>query len=256
MTTIRRMNKGIAATTMHEPTTVERTPQSTEREPMAKELADLKQFVARARATTGPRLKPSDEDRLDVVIDHADQDVGLALLMHAIGTTDLDFQHGLMSQLVALNDDHGEGDYHRANFMLSVIKGLKPRDQLEAMLGAQMAAVHVGAMVLARRLIASENIIHQDSTEGALNRLTRTFANQMECLKRYRASGPQTVQNVSVGEGGQAIIANVSQPPTDPMPPKDVAPAPPTGETNVVPLPAKRAARERLSVIPSRRKQK
>jgi hypothetical protein len=125
------------------------------------------------------------------VIDHADQDVGLALLMHAIGTTDLDFLHGLISQLVAVNDDHGEADYGRLNWMLSVIKGLKPRDQLEAMLGAQMAAVHVSAMVVARRLIASENIIHQDSMEGALNRLTRTFTTQMECLKRYRASGPR-----------------------------------------------------------------
>ena len=190
------------------------------------------------------------------MIDHADQDVGLALLMHAIGTTDLDFLHGLISQLVAVNDDHGEADYGRLNWMLSVIKGLKPRDQLEAMLGAQMAAVHVGAMVFARRLIASENIIHQDSMEGALNRLTRTFTTQMECLKRYRASGPQTVQNVSVGEGGQAIIANVGQPPTQTIPPKVVAPAPPTSETNVVPLPPQGADRERLAPRPYSRKQK
>jgi hypothetical protein len=52
-------------------------------------------------------------------------------------------------------------------------------------------AVHLGAMVFGGRLIASENIIHQDSMEGALNRLTRTFTTQMECLKRYRASGPR-----------------------------------------------------------------
>ena len=86
---------------------VERTPQTTGPDLTTKELADLKNFVARARATRGPRVKPSDGDPLNVVIDHADQDVGLALLMHAIGTTDLDFLHGLMSQLVTVNDPGG-----------------------------------------------------------------------------------------------------------------------------------------------------
>jgi hypothetical protein len=36
--------------------------------------------------------------------------------------------------------------------MLSVIKGIDPRDQLEAMLAAQMAAVHVATMTFARDL--------------------------------------------------------------------------------------------------------
>jgi hypothetical protein len=36
---------------------------------------------------------------------------------------------------------------------------------------------------------------------------------QMEALKRYRTGGEQkvTVQHVSVGEGGQAIVGNVTQ---------------------------------------------
>jgi hypothetical protein len=155
-----------------------------------------------------------------------------------------------MSQLVAVNDDCGEADVHRINFMLSVIKGLKPRDQQEAMLAAQMAVVHVASMVYARRLIASDNMIHQESTEGALNRLTRTFANQIECLKRYRANGPQTVQNVAVGEGGQAIVANVGKLPTETLPS-----APPTAETNVVPLPPRKESSEH-SALPQRRKPK
>ena len=34
--------------------------------------------------------------------------------------------------------------------MLAVIKGIKPKDQLEAMLAAQMAAVHLATMLLGR----------------------------------------------------------------------------------------------------------
>jgi hypothetical protein len=50
-------------------------------------------------------------------------------------------------------------------------------------------------------------------TERALNKLARTFAMQMEALKRYRTGGEQkvTVQHVSVSEGGQAIVGNVTQ---------------------------------------------
>ena len=48
--------------------------------------------------------------------------------------------------------------------------------------------------------------------EKALNRLARTFAAQMEALKRYRSKGEQRVyvERVNVSEGGQAVIGNVS----------------------------------------------
>jgi hypothetical protein len=44
--------------------------------------------------------------------------------------------------------------------------------------------------------------------------LARTFAAQVEALKRYRSGGEQrmTVQHVHVAEGGQAIVGNVSAP--------------------------------------------
>jgi hypothetical protein len=73
-----------------------------------------------------------------------------------------------------------------------------------------MAAVHMATMTLAGRLAQVENIPQQDSAERAFNKLTRTFATQMEALKRYRTGGEQkvTVQHVSVSEGGQAIVGN------------------------------------------------
>ena len=63
--------------------------------------------------------------------------------------------------------------------MLAVVKGIEPRDQIEAMLAAQMAAVHMASMTFARRLAHVENIPQQDSASNAFNKLTRTFAAQM-----------------------------------------------------------------------------
>ena len=47
----------------------------------------------------------------------------------------------------------------------------------------------------------------------ALGRLARTFPAQIEALNRYRSHGEPaiTVQNVSVGDGGKAIVGNVTQ---------------------------------------------
>src|SRR5829696_8951290 len=83
------------------------------------------------------------------------------------------------------------------------------------MLAAQMAAVHMATMTFARRLNHVDSIPQQDSAERAFNKLARTFASQMEALKRYRTGGEQkvTVQHVTVNEGGQAVVGNVSHAP-------------------------------------------
>jgi hypothetical protein len=96
--------------------------------------------------------------------------------------------------------------------MLSVIKGIEPQDQLEAMLAAQMAAVHNATITFVRRLAHVETIPQQDSAERAFNKLARTFAAQVEALKRYRTGGEKTVrvEHVTVNEGGQAIVGAVT----------------------------------------------
>jgi hypothetical protein len=132
--------------------------------------------------------------------------------MEVLGTEDPDFLNGLLGQLANTSLKGGQVDEQEINFKLSVIKGINPRDQVEAMLAAQMANVHSAMMMLARRLAGTETIEQQDSAERALNKLARTFAIQMETLKRYRSGGEQkiTVQHVSVNEGGKAIVGNVT----------------------------------------------
>ena len=137
----------------------------------------------------------------------------LTSFMGACGSKDQDFFNGLICQLGNIGSEGQQGDERGINFMLSVIKSIEPRDQVEAMLAAQMATTHVASMSSARRLAQSENILQRDSAERAFNKLTRSFAVQVDTLKRYRTGGEQTVtvQHVSVSEGGQAIVGNVTQ---------------------------------------------
>ncbi len=95
--------------------------------------------------------------------------------------------------------------------MFSVIRGIEPKDQIEIMLAAQMAAVHMAMMTMSQRLAHVDTLPKQDSAERAFNKLARTYALQMEALKRYRTGGQQkvTVEHVTVNKGGQAIVGNV-----------------------------------------------
>jgi hypothetical protein len=133
--------------------------------------------------------------------------------MEAVGTTDRDFIDELLYQVANASARDNEPNESAANFMLSVIKAIKPKDQLEAMLAAQMAAVHMAMMRSSQYLAHVENIPQLDIGERVFNKMGRTFVAQMEALKRYRTGGEQkvTVQHVSVSEGGQAIVGNVTQ---------------------------------------------
>jgi hypothetical protein len=81
------------------------------------------------------------------------------------------------------------------------------------MLVAQMVCVHVMAMRCAHHLANAQDVAQQDSAGRALGRLARTFPAQIEALNRYRSHGEPaiTVQNVSVQDGGKAIVGNVTQ---------------------------------------------
>jgi hypothetical protein len=182
-------------------------------EPTEREKTALDRYRAqKATAPAAPRMKVIDGKK-KVTPDHPDRPIADALLKEALGTVSDDFLSGLISQLAYAGSRGSQIDEDALNFMLSVVKGIKPKDQLEAMLAAQMAAIHMATMTFARRLAHVETIAHQDSAERALNKLARTYAMQMEALKRYRTGGEQkvTVQHVSVNEGGQAIVGNVNQ---------------------------------------------
>jgi hypothetical protein len=162
----------------------------------------------RAAAAVQVKLAPE-----GFFIDHPDPQLGEALMAEALGVADRDAMDGILRQLVRASVDGQKPDAVNLSFMIAMIRSIKPRDAVEAMLVAQMVSVHVMAMRCACQLASAEDIARQDSAARALGRLARTFPAQIEALNRYRNNGEPaiTVQNVSVGDGGKAIVGNVTQ---------------------------------------------
>ena len=130
----------------------------------------------------------------------------------SIGAEGEAFFNGILSSISEAANVGDVVDEKQANFALSIIRGLHPRDQTEALLGAQMAAIHIATMRTAAKLGRAKNPQLADQHERALNRLARTFTAQVEALKRYRSKGEQRVyvERVTVNEGGQAIVGPVT----------------------------------------------
>jgi hypothetical protein len=157
-----------------------------------------------------PRVKLSSQG---FCIDHPDPELGEALMAETLGVADRDAMHGILRQLVKASVNGQRPDAVSLAFMISMVKSIKPRDAVEAMLVAQMVSVHVMAMRCAYHLANADDIARQDSAGRALGRLARTFPAQIEALSRYRQNGEPaiTVQNVRVQDGGNAIVGNVTQ---------------------------------------------
>ena len=90
--------------------------------------------------------------------------------------------------------------------------GIAPRDETEAMLGAQMVASHCLAMEMSRRALTAEYRDTLIDAAGFANKFMRTYAALVEALTRYRGKGEQkvVVEHVHVHQGAQAIIGAVT----------------------------------------------
>jgi hypothetical protein len=174
-------------------------------------VPDLNKATAgQTRAAAAPRIKLLSHG---YSIDHPDPELGEQLMADTLGVADRDAMHGILRQLVKASVQDERPDEVSLGFMISMVKSIKPRDSVEAMLVAQMVCVHVMAMRCAHHLANAQDVAQQDSAGRALGRLARTFPAQIEALNRYRNNGEPaiTVQNVSVQDGGNAIVGNVTQ---------------------------------------------
>ncbi len=175
-------------------------------------------FAERKKKAARPVVKVTAEGgKVTIAPDHPSLTVAHVLLAKAMGSSDQAFAHSMLLQLANASGTGPVPDEATLNFLLSVIEGVAPRDQTEAMLAAQMAVVHCTMMTFSRRLNHVVSIPQQDAAERTLNKLARTFAVQMETLKRYRTGGEQkvTVQHVHVNDGGQAIVGTVAPIPVE-----------------------------------------
>jgi hypothetical protein len=164
----------------------------------------------RAALIASPKVKLR---RRRIVIDHPDPKAGEQLLAEALGAVDRDALHGLLSQLVRASVVALRPDQGNISFMVSMLKSIAPKDSLESMLAAQMVSIQVATMRCACRLACTDDVTQQESLTRALTRLSRTFAAQMEALNRHRSSGACaiTVQNLSVQNGGKAVVGHFTQ---------------------------------------------
>ena len=151
--------------------------------------------------------------RRRIVIEHPDTNAGETLLAEALGAADRDALHGLLSQLVKASVVARKPDQGNLAFMVSTLKSIAPKDSLESMLAAQMVSIQVATMRCACRLACTDDLQQQESLTRALTRLARTYAAQVEALNRHRSNGACaiTVQNLSVQNGGKAVVGNFTQ---------------------------------------------
>lgn len=148
-----------------------------------------------------------------IAISHADPQAAEPLLAEALGAADRDALHGMLRQLAKASAVAQKPDEANLAFMISMIGNIAPKDSIEAMLASQMVSIHVAAMRCACRLACTDDPSEQESFTRTLTRLSRTFSAQVEALSRHRNNDPRaiTVQNLSVQDGGRAIVGNVTQ---------------------------------------------
>ncbi len=148
----------------------------------------------------------------NVYLDHPSQAYAQAMVSKAMGITDEAFYHGAIKQLVNAVSIGPVASMDDLNVAIAMVRGIEPRDQLETMLALQMVAVHFASLSFTRKMNHTETIKQLDLQERVVNKLMRTFATQMEALRKHRNGGNQkvVVEHVHVHEGGQAIVGNVT----------------------------------------------
>jgi hypothetical protein len=135
-----------------------------------------------------------------------------ARLNRALGTLSPDFVRTSLLQLqAAARSPYGTISEMAINAALAMIEAAAPKDELEGALAVQMACTHTAAMSILSKLdsaFGSERRIAAFGSTAA--RLMRTFAMQVEVLRRLRNGGQQIIRVEHLhNQGGQALIGNM-----------------------------------------------
>jgi hypothetical protein len=96
------------------------------------------------------------------------------------------------------------------SFMINV----KPADEVEGMIAAQMLACHSASMECFRRAMLSEQSLAGRAQNLAFaNKCSRTFAGLMDALAKHRGKGVQriVIERVSLHDQAQAVVGAMVQ---------------------------------------------
>jgi hypothetical protein len=124
------------------------------------------------------------------------------------GIGDEDFRIGILTQLSRLSRCTGS----EKGFYLSVVQGSKPTNQIQFMLLTQLSSIYDESVAAIERLQSARSREEIDSCVNALTKLMRMSVLQYEAYQRLCPSNETniTVQNVSVSDGGRAIVGNIT----------------------------------------------
>ncbi|MFO1173385.1 MAG: hypothetical protein U1E49_20755 [Hyphomicrobiaceae bacterium] len=106
----------------------------------------------------------------------------------------------------------GSIDPIRINAVLAAIDGVRPRNELEAMLAAEIAITH-GLVIDFLHKAKRAQYLPQLEAQGRLAaKLMRALAGHIELLAKLQRGGEQTVrvEHVHVHAGGQAVVGHVA----------------------------------------------
>ena len=195
------------------------------------ERAEIEKARKRTKART-PRIAMHIEDRptggREFYPDHSDDEGHEYRLADMFGTRSLEFVRSMLNGLGIATADHlldydfnpGRPNQVALNAALAVISGVRPKDEIEATLGAHMALTNIALLDLFARTRGSianhryegDGIKRLDVLGNLTNKFLRTYTMQVEALTRKRRKGEQNirVKHVHVYADGQAIVGNVS----------------------------------------------
>lgn len=147
----------------------------------------------RRGTAVGPRLSVTKDDATGKVSVRLAAEEGrlqeaIDALLRSLGLGEGDAALVLIEQisnLVALDRDGAE---LFVNGILGLVRGIQPRDPMEAMLAVQMIALHNAMMDQVRRLAAVGAFGEEEIRTRLMVKLSKAFCSQVEALVRYRSS--------------------------------------------------------------------
>ena len=157
------------------------------------------------------KLRINENDVLEISFDHADQKLAVALAMANLGADDVAFFYGLFRAGRQARLPRQRSTRKTAISCCRYQRSGAPRP-IGGDAGRPDGSGSRGDHDDGAAAEPRGDHPQQDAAERALNKLARTFATQLEALKRYRTGGTQkvTVEHVTVNAGGQAIVGNVA----------------------------------------------
>lgn len=167
--------------------------------PLAKEA----RVRADARpASPGVLLEPWKDEGYEYSSPHRDWEAWELAIADAFGTRSHSTIYTFLDQLTGLcqkgwsdKSQRWKPNETELNCALNMVNSVRPRNEMEAALAAQMVALHFMTMRASEQVLRNGYVIAQDAAIAA--KLARTFTMQMDALTRARGKG-RTKQSIAV----------------------------------------------------------